>query len=168
MNPPPLPPRPNPVARFFVGLWDVMNFTRRLILNVLFFGLLLLVLIVFLAAVGKGSGVAPVHERTTLVIAPEGRLVEQYTTDPLTRAVARALGDTSAEEVQLRDLLRAIEAARDDKNIERVLLSLDNLQPAGMASTREVAQALGQLRDSGKQVVAFGEGITQAQYLLAA
>ena len=122
----------------------------------------------FLAAVGKGSGVAPVHERTTLVIAPEGRLVEQYTTDPLTRAVARALGDTSAEEVQLRDLLRAIEAARDDKNIERVLLSLDNLQPAGMASTREVAQALGGLRASGKQVVAFGEGITQAQYLLAA
>ena len=169
MNPPPLPPRPNPVARFFVGLWDVMNFTRRLILNLLFFGLLLLVLIVFLAAVGKGSsGVVPVHERTTLVIAPEGRLVEQYTTDPLTRAVARALGDTSAEEVQLRDLLRAIEAARDDKNIERVLLNLDKLQPAGMASTREVAQALGGLRASGKQVVAFGEGITQAQYLLAA
>ena len=169
MNPPPLPPRPNPVARFFVGLWDVMNFTRRLILNLLFFGLLLLVLIVFLAAVGKGSsGVVPVHERTTLVIAPEGRLVEQYTTDPLTRAVARALGDTSAEEVQLRDLLRAIEAARDDKNIERVLLNLNKLQPAGMASTREVAQALGGLRASGKQVVAFGEGITQAQYLLAA
>ena len=169
MNPPPLPPRPNPVARFFVGLWDVMNFTRRLILNLLFFGLLLLVLIVFLAAVGKGSsGVVPVHERTTLVIAPEGRLVEQYTTDPLTRAVARALGDTSAEEVQLRDLLRAIEAARGDKNIERVLLNLDKLQPAGMASTREVAQALGGLRASGKQVVAFGEGITQAQYLLAA
>ena len=169
MNPPPLPPRPNPVARFFVGLWDVMNFTRRLILNLLFFGLLLLVLIVFLAAVGKGSsGVVPVHERTTLVIAPEGRLVEQYTTDPLTRAVARALGDTSAEEVQLRDLLRAIEAARGDKNIERVLLNLDKLQPAGMASTREVAQALGGLRASGKQVVAFGEGITQAQYLLGA
>ena len=169
MNPPPLPPRPNPVARFFVGLWDVMNFTRRLILNLLFFGLLLLVLIVFLAAVGKGSsGVVPVHERTTLVIAPEGRLVEQYTTDPLTRAVARALGDTSAEEVQLRDLLRAIEAARGDKNIERVLLNLDKLQPAGMASTREVAQALGGLRASGKQVVAFGEGITQAQYQLAA
>ena len=55
-------PRRSPVATFFVGLWDVMNFTRRLILNLLFFGLLLLVLIVFLAAVGKGSsGVVPVH-----------------------------------------------------------------------------------------------------------
>jgi len=169
MNPPPLPSRPGPVARFFVGLWDVMNFTRRLILNLLFFGLLFLVLVAFLVAVGKGrSGVAPMHERTTLVIAPEGRLVEQFSTDPLSRALARALGDTSAEEVQLRDLLRAIEAARDDKHVERVLLQLDGLQPSGMASMREIAAALGELRASGKQVVAFGENIGQGQYLLAA
>ncbi|MCA0197598.1 MAG: signal peptide peptidase SppA [Proteobacteria bacterium] len=169
MNPPPLPSRPGPVVRFFVGLWDVMNFTRRLILNLLFFGLLFLVLVAFLVAVGKGrSGVAPMHERTTLVIAPEGRLVEQFSTDPLSRALARALGDTSAEEVQLRDLLRAIEAARDDKHVERVLLQLDGLQPSGMASMREVAAALGELRASGKQVVAFGENIGQGQYLLAA
>ena len=169
MNPPPLPSRPGPVARFFVGLWDVMNFTRRLILNLLFFGLLFLVLVAFLVAVGKGrSGVAPMHERTTLVIAPDGRLVEQFSTDPLSRALARALGDTSAEEVQLRDLLRAIEAARDDKHVERVLLQLDGLQPSGMASMREIAAALGELRASGKQVVAFGENIGQGQYLLAA
>ena len=167
MNPPPLP-RPNPVGRFFVGLWDVMNFTRRLILNLLFFGLLFLVLILFIAALGKGSGVQPLQERTTLVIAPEGRLVEQFTADPVTRALARALGDRSAEEIQLRDLLRAIEAARDDEHIERVLLQLDKLQPSGMASMREVAQALGELRASGKQVVAFGENIGQGQYLLAA
>jgi protease IV len=167
MNPPPLPRR-NPVASFFVGLWDVMNFTRRLILNLLFFGLLFLLLILFVAAVGKGSGVQPLQERTTLVIAPEGRLVEQYTADPVTRALTRALGDRSAEEVQLRDLLRAIESARDDKHIERVLLHLDELQPAGMASMREVAAALDGLRASGKQVVAFGENISQAQYLLAA
>ena len=167
MNPPPLPRR-NPVASFFVGLWDVMNFTRRLILNLLFFGLLLLVLIVFLAALGKGRGVQPLQERTTLVIAPEGRLVEQFSADPVTRAMARALGDTSAEEIQLRDLLRAIEAARNDKHIERVLLQLDKLQPSGMASMREVAAALQELRASGKQVVAFGEGMGQAQYLLAA
>ena len=35
MNPPPLPPSPNPIARFFVGLWDVMNFTRRLMVGLL-------------------------------------------------------------------------------------------------------------------------------------
>ncbi len=167
-QPPPLPSRRNPIAAFFVGLWDVMNFTRRLILNLLFFGLLFLVLIVFVAAVGRGNGVQPLKERTTLVIAPEGRVVEQFTADPVTRALAKALGDSAAEEVQLRDLLRAIEAAKDDRHIERVVLQLDKLQPSGQASMREIARALGELRAAGKQVVGFGENIGQPQYLLLA
>ena len=168
MNPPPVPRR-NPIASFFIGLWDVMNFTRRLILNLLFFGLLFLVLIVFMIAVGKGASSAKVLEdRTTLVIAPEGRLVEQFSTDPVSRALAKALGESNAEEIQLRDLVRAIEAAKDDKKIERVVLNLDKLQPSGFASMREVAAALQDLRAAKKQVVAFSENMGQSQYLLAA
>ena len=162
------PVRRGPVAAFFVGLWDVMNFTRRLILNLLFFGLLALILVIMLVAMARGSGVAPLDERTTLVIAPQGRLVEQYTADPLSRAIAKELGDTSADEIQLRDLLRTIEAASADKNIERVLLRVDGLVPSGYASMREVSAALARLRASGKQIVAFGESMDQAQYLLAA
>ncbi len=157
-----------PIAAFFVGLWNVMNFTRRLILNFLFFGLLFLVLVMFVAAVGRGNGVQPLLERTTLVIAPEGKLVEQYSADPATRALAKAFGDKNAEEIQLRDLIRAIDAAKDDKKIERVLLRVDQLQPSGYASMREVAAALARLRASGKQIVSFGENLDQSQYLLAA
>ncbi len=168
MNPPPLPRR-NPIASFFIGLWDVMNFTRRLILNLLFFGLLLLLLMAFVAALGMGaSSTRVLHERTTLVIAPEGRLVEQYSTDPVSRALAKALGERNAGEIQLRDLIRAIEAAKDDKKIERVLLDLDRLQPSGFASLREVAGALQELRAGGKQVLAFSQSMGQSQYLLAA
>jgi len=169
MIPPPLPRPRNPIATFFVGLWDVMNFVRRLVLNLLFFGLLFLFLLVFVVAVGRGGGGAqPMQERTTLVLAPQGRLVEQYTTDPVSRALGRALGGQDAGEVQLRDLLRAIEAARGDDKIERVLLRLDGLQPSGYASLRELAAALASLRESGKQVVAFSENLGQGQYLLAA
>ncbi|MGH8026672.1 MAG: signal peptide peptidase SppA [Pseudoxanthomonas sp.] len=157
-----------PIAAFFVGLWNVMNFTRRLILNFLFFGLLFLFLAIFVAAVGRGNGVKPLLDRTTLVIAPEGKLVEQYSADPATRALAKAFGDKNAEEIQLRDLVRAIDAAKDDKNIERVLLRVDQLQPSGYASMREVAAALARLRASGKQIVSFGENLDQSQYLLAA
>ena len=157
-----------PIAAFFVGLWNVMNFTRRLILNFLFFGLLFLFLVIFVAAVGRGNGVQPLLERTTLVIAPEGKLVEQYSADPATRALAKAFGDKNAEEIQLRDLIRAIDAAKDDKKIERVLLRVDQLQPSGYASMREVAAALARLRASGKQIVSFGENLDQSQYLLAA
>ena len=85
-------PRRSPVAAFFVGLWDVANFTRKLVLNLIFFGLLFLVFIFFIIAAGSG-GVKPLMERTTFVLAPEGRLVEQFTADPATRALAKALGD---------------------------------------------------------------------------
>lgn len=163
------PVRRNPVASFFIGLWDVMNFTRRLILNLVFFGLLLLVLVMFVVAAGKSAGSnRGLQDRTTLVIAPEGKLVEQYTADPLSRALAKAVGDNAAEEIQLRDLVRGIDAARQDKKIERVVLQLDKLQPSGFASMREVAAALQELRGSGKQIVAYSDGMSQWQYLLAA
>ncbi|HEY4582135.1 MAG TPA: signal peptide peptidase SppA [Lysobacter sp.] len=158
--------RRGPIASFFVGLWDVMNFTRRLIVNFLFFGLLLLVLMLVLAALA-GGGARPMLPRTTLVIAPQGNLVEQYTSDPVSRAFAKSMGGRGGE-LQLRDVLRALEAARRDRNIERVYLHADDLQAGGMASLREVADAIARLRASGKQVVAFAEQMDQKQYLLAA
>jgi protease-4 len=158
------PRRRGPIARFFQGLWDAMNFTRRLVFNLVFFGLLL----ALLGVLAAGDGARPLLDRTTLVVAPEGRLVEQYSTDPASRAFARAFGDDSAREVQLRDLLRALDAAGKDKRIERVLLRVDKLSFSGYASIREVADALAKLRAAGKQVVAFGENFDQNQYLLAA
>jgi len=137
-----------------------MNFTRRLILNLVFFGLLFLLLVMFVIAAGMGAGASKsLQDRTTLVIAPEGRLVEQFSADPVSRALAKAVGDNGAEEIQLRDLLRVIESAKEDKKIERVVLELDKLQPSGFASLREVAAALQDLRASGKQLVAYSESV---------
>ena len=133
------PRRRGPIASILVGIWDAMNFTRRLIFNILFFGFLL----ICLAALGSGSKrVLPVNDRSTLVIAPQGTLVEQYTIDPTSRALAEALNDPRANEVQLRDLLAVLNAAKTDKRIERVLLRVDGMSFSGYASIREVAEAL--------------------------
>ena len=156
-------PSRNPVLVVLQGVWDAMNFTRRLIFNLVFFGLLFLL---FLAMLFGGRGTV-LQDRTTLVIAPEGALVEQFTQDPATRALGKALGEDQGE-VQLRDVLRALEAAKTDKRIERVVLHLDGLLVDGMASLREVADAIGELKASGKQVIAFAENMDQRQYLLAA
>lgn len=158
--------RRGPIAGFFVGLWAAMNFTRQLILNFLVFGLLFLFLVFVLAALAGGRA-RPVLDRSVLVIAPQGRLVEQYTSDPFSRALGRSMG-AGGGEVQLRDLLRALEAARTDKRIERVFVDFDRLEPGGMASLREVADALARVRAGGKQVIAFSEQSEQSQYLLAA
>ena len=116
-------PRRGPVARFFVAIWDTMNFTRRLIFNLVFFTLLFL----FLLAMATAGRVRPLLDDTTLVIAPEATLVEQYSSDPASRALGKALGEKGGE-VQLRDVLRALDAAKDDKRINRVVLRLDQLQ----------------------------------------
>lgn len=158
------PRKRGPIARVLVGIWDAMNFTRRLIFNLIFFALLLFVL----AVMAAGDKTPPLHDRTTLVIAPEGRIVEQYSTDPASRALGRMFGSGGTGEVQLRDLLRAIDAAADDARIERVYLRVDAVQGTGIATLREVAAALARLREAGKDVVAYGEAFPQGAYLLAA
>ncbi|MGH8076085.1 MAG: signal peptide peptidase SppA [Lysobacter sp.] len=155
--------RRGPIARFFVGLWDAMNFTRRLVFNLIFFTLLFL----FLIVLGAGDRTKPLLDQTALVIAPEGALVEQFSSDPASRALSKAFGEKGGE-VQLRDLLRALDAAKDDKHIDRVVLRLDHLQTSGMASMREVAAAIARVKASGKQVIAFSEMMDQKQYLLTA
>ena len=65
-----------------------------------------------------GGGVKPILERSTLVIAPEGHLVEQYKTDPAP-AFARLVGDDGAAEVSCAMALRVLDAAGKDKRVER-------------------------------------------------
>src|SRR3546814_1549421 len=126
--------------------------------SILFFGLLL----ILLSAMASAGRVKPMLDETTLVIAPEGMLVEQYSIDPGMRALS-ALSGTGVHEVQLRDLLRALDEARTDDRIERVLLRVDGMGFSGYASIREVAAAIAELRAAGKQVVSFGENFTPAR-----
>jgi len=153
-------PRPGLIRRFFGGLWAGLNFTRRLVLNAIF-------LVFLLALVGALLGGAPhLSPHTALVLAPRGDIVEQYRADPGARAVARLLGD-DVKEVQLRDLLRVIDAAAKDANIERIVLRPDDIGRVGLATIRELGAALDRFRAAGKEVVAVSDGMNQAQYLLA-
>ena len=158
------PQRRGPIARVIVGVWDGMNFVRRLVLNIVFFLLLLLLLMLVF---GSRSAPVALQQGTALVIAPEARLVEQFSSDPFLRSLEGSLGRGPAE-IQLRDLLAVLESAKDDANIDRVLLRVDRMAFSGYASVREVADAIAELRAEGKQVIAFGEYFSQAQYLLAA
>lgn len=156
-----------PIRRFFVGIWNAINFVRRLVLNLVFLGLLFLVLLFPFVMVALSSGAKPVAEKSALVINLGGALVEQYSAHPVDRVLNQAMGQGQME-VQLRDVLRAIEAAKDDKRIDRIVLVTDGLQYAGYAALRDVAVALRDFRASGKEIVAFGNGMEQKGYYLAA
>jgi protease-4 len=153
--------KPFILFRPFIWLWGGLNFVRRLV-----FGLAaLFVLFAMLAGLGKGA--KPLETKTALVIAPEGAIVEQFSASPIDRAIGKALGD-EIQEVQLRDIVRALDAAAKDPKIDRVVLLPDKVSGAGISTLREVGQAMARFRESGKEIVAFGDGYSQGQYYLAA
>ena len=150
-----------PLMRFLCGIWNSINFARRLVFNLLF----LLVAAIVLVAVFSGGVTLP--ERNALVIAPQGQVVEQYSADPTERAMARAFGQ-SQPETQLRDLLRAIKVAATDARIERLVIRPDQMTGIGYATLQELSTAITEFKKSGKQVVAYSDGMDQKQYYLAA
>ncbi|MCG6116955.1 MAG: signal peptide peptidase SppA [Aquimonas sp.] len=146
---------------FVLFSWDALNFSRRLILN-----LLLLALLVFVLIASLRSG-PKLEERSAFVLAPQGRIVEQFTSDPVSRALAPLTGG-QVQEVQLRDLVRAIDGAAADERIERMYLRVDQLQGGGFAALREVGAALSRFKEAGKQIVAYADSMSQGGYYLAA
>ena len=147
--------------RVIRGFWRALDFSRRLVFNLIF----LLILIAIFAAIGKDA--QPVNEKTALVLNPEGAIVEQFTVDPAARMFSKALGQETAE-VQLRDIVRAIDVAAKDGNIARLVIVPDGIMSVGMAQLHEIAAAIGRFRATGKPVIAFSEGMEQRGYFLAA
>lgn len=153
--------RSNPLVRVLRGLWDGINFFRRLVFNAVF----LLLLLIFGVAMFSGGVTLPKHN--ALVLAPQGMVVEQFSSDPVSRGMARMMGQVQAE-TQLRDLLRAIKSAASDARIDRIVINPDQMIGIGFAQLQELEQAIAQFKKSGKQVVAYSGGMSQSQYYLAA
>ena len=149
------------LARLFIGVWGLINFTRLLVVNAIF----LLLLILFISALSSSSPV--LRARSALVLDPRGDIVEQYTVAPAQRAFSGILGETP-KEVQLRDLLDVIDAAAADQRIERLVLVPDQIESAGFSTLREIGSALDRFRASGKEVIAVASGMSQGHYYLAA
>src|SRR5690348_6308568 len=165
-TPPPLH-RPNGFWAFLRVIGRGFNVVRLVILNLVFFVLLFFVLLL-LIGVTAGSRLAhTIKDASVLVIKPQGQLVEQYSIDPIQRALAGLSGETPRQ-IQLRDLVGAIDAAAEDKRITRILLLPDELKGGGFAALREVGAALDRFRAAGKPVIVWGVNLDQGQYYLAA
>jgi protease IV len=145
---------------FFQLVWRILDGVRKVLSLIL-----LLVIFGFVLAALHTS--IPVVPRTAaLVIAPEGELVEQLSSDPLRRAVGQATGG-AAPETLLRDVVDAIEAAKDDTRIKLIVLDVGNLGPSGLSKLQEIGAAIRDFRAAGKRVVASADSLDQTQFYLA-
>ncbi len=156
---------PGPIRSFFRFIWQAINFTNHLVFNII----MLFVLIVFIAAISAGmssKSFTPLNNNTALVLDLEGQLVEQRTADSISSAISEAQGDS--REIQLRDVLAVIEAAKTDPKISHLVLNTEGFNASGMASVREITKALQDFKTSKKPIYAFANSYEQKQYLLAA
>src|ERR1700691_4536491 len=146
---------------FFGLIWRILEGIRKvlhLVLLLVIFGFVLAALHTSIPAVPKSAA---------LIIAPEGELVEQLSSDPLRRAVGEASGGP-APETLLRDVTEAIEAAKTDPRIKLIVLDLGNLGPSGLSKLQEIGASIRDFRASNKRVVVAADTLDQTQYYLAA
>jgi len=146
---------------FLALVWRILDGVRRalhLVLLLIIFGFVLAAL---------HTSIPSVPRSAALLIAPEGELVEQLSSDPLRRAFGEASGGP-APETLLRDVIDAIETAKSDSRIKLIVLDLGNLSPSGLSKLQEIGAALRDFRAAGKRVVAAADSLDQTQYYLAA
>jgi protease-4 len=146
---------------FFSGLWRGLDGLRKvlhLILLLLLFGVLIAVV---------RSGVPRIPPKAALLVAPEGRLVEQLSGEPVARALQAAQGEERSETL-LWDLTDAIHVAATDPRIQVLALDLEKLEGGTQPTLEELARSLREFRAGGKKVIAYGAEVTQERYYLAA
>ncbi len=127
-------------------------------------GLVLLLLILFFAGLygALSARPAPIREGV-LDLNLNGSVVEQ----PSRRQWADVAGSSRIQEYRLRDLVQALDKARDDSRVKAVALDLDGFTGGGATAIGDLSDAVRRVRASGKPVIAYGVGYSDDSYALA-
>lgn len=79
---------------------------------------------------------------------------------------ASLMGKGEEQPVSLTDAVRAIRKAKDDDKISAIYMNVEGIG-AGLASVDALRRALQEFKDSGKPIVAYGDGYSQKAYYLS-
>ena len=148
-------------------IWNVINFVRQLVINIVFFPLLFIGLILMIVALNSDEKIT-IDNDSALVLNLSGQIVDQkHYVDPIEAAIVESKGGSNKSETLLSDVLYVINNASHDKRIKAIVLDLSGLKNAGISKTEAIGDALAKFKESGKQIYAVGNYYNQQQYLLA-
>lgn len=155
--------KPSLIKRFFVFLWKAINGTRKLILNIVFFGFLIAMVI----ALNVDDNVN-VETGSALVLNLSGSIVDQKRqVDPIEAAMQNSKGHNVDGEILLADVLNVIDNAAHDTRISSIVLETGHLKGTGISKLQSIGDALSRFKESGKPVIAISNWYGQNQYFLA-
>jgi protease-4 len=152
--------KPGFIRRIFGALWGLVNWLRRVVVNLIFIGVIIAVALAF-----KDSEHPAVPNDAIVAISPTGVLVEQRSYSDTFMALLSQ--DDSSAEVVLADIIDAVNRAEEDDNVSMIVMQFDNLRGMGMTHAFEISQAISDFQLSGKKVFFRSNNFSQSTYLLA-
>ncbi len=150
------------ITGLFKGVGKGLDVFRK----VMHFVLMFLTFFILLATLSSGPSIS-LEAGSALLLNPRGPLVDQLSGDPVQRSLDALTGRGEAQTL-VRDVVRALDAAKTDNDISAVVLELSSMAGAGMTNLQLVGDAIDDFKTSGKKVFAYGDFYSQGQYLLAA
>jgi len=150
------------LKKIIEAAWGIIDSARKVTFNLLF-----LFLAVGLLAILFSNDDPKIAKKTALVIEPKGILVEQLTAQTVGSLIDQARGAGSAETL-LKDVIDAIDAAKDDDRVQLLVLDLNSFSGAGLTKLQDMAEAITNFKTSGKKVIAISDFYGQEAYYLAA
>ena len=124
---------------------------------------LVLMLFFFAGLYGVLSARPPAVGEGVLDLDLNGSLVEQ----PAPPQWSEVAGSSRLRQYRLRDLIAALDAAKNDDRVKAVALDLDGFTGGGQTAVGDLADAVRRVRAAGKPVVAYAIGYTNDSYQLA-
>ncbi|HIF9341829.1 TPA: signal peptide peptidase SppA [Photobacterium damselae] len=153
------------IGRVCKAIWNLLSFTRQLVLNLIF---LILVGALFFAFYQGDKDTETQPQPGALVLDLSGPIVEQKDpVNPVDSLLSEAMGKEPQQENVLFDIVEAIRAASGDNDIKGLVLNLQNMPETSLTKLRYIAKAITDFKQSGKQVYAYGDNFSQSQYYLA-
>ncbi|MDQ6991111.1 MAG: S49 family peptidase, partial [Mariprofundaceae bacterium] len=140
-----------------MNFFRFLDGTRRVLLNLVFLSLLVLL-------VGSYYSNEPVvPSKAVLVLNPEGALLEV-----LKRPDASSFSLPNTHQAVLGDLIHALQVAKNDDHIIGLRLDLEAMGDTSLAKLQSLRRAIEDFKQSGKPVLASAYNYSQSQYYLAA
>ena len=142
---------------------EFVKYTLATLCGLLLAGIatLFLSLLALGAILAAGEASPAIKPHSALRLTLNGELREDTPEDPFA-----TLFGTPYPTLSLREILTAIEGAKENPNIEGIYIEAKALLGATPAMAREIRNALADFKESGKYIIAYGEHYTQGTYYI--
>lgn len=140
------------------------NFLKNTLSRFLSILLLFIVFLIIVSVLIPNEKEVVVKNNSILNIKLDKAILDRTSSNPLPKL--EGLDFSTADNMELKDVLDNIEKAKNDDRISGIYLTLSGVK-AGFSQAEEIRKKLIEFKDSGKFIYSYSEGYSQIDYYLS-